>query len=587
MEEINCLWKRKSSERNPSDSETSGSLSSHSERCFDEDQEMLTVYPNHHLQSPEVASHAISSYEETNDSVKRPTEKLSAGFSDKDDLVKQHAKVAEEAVAGWEKAENEVAILKQQLDSTIQQNSALKDQLSHLDGALKECVRQLRQSREDQEQKVQQAVLNKTNELESAKTKIESDLHRKIDSLERENSALKLDLLSLSKDLEVITIERDLSIQAAETASKQHLESIKKVAKLEAESRKLKATAHKPYNQSDIGVDPSCSDSWASALIAELDQFKNNKGCNENKSVEIDIMDDFLEMERLASLPVPEAISKQDFNGESALKAELESMTEKLVKLEKEKAELEEKLEKMNRVLIEKLDKVEEEKAELEEKLEKMDSDLITANESKKILECQLIGVEADSRTLAAEVESLRAEVEKERDLSETLAVKCNELEDELTRKKGLEARKIGTSNGELKIKQGELALAAGKLAECQKTIASLGNQLQSLSTLEEFLVEAPALPEFSGADGESWKLHSNVTFWPKLGSVDSSKVNGESSSLLRDYSDRESIATSSSSSNSSGGSGNSSGSVKSRNGFAKLFSRSKSGIQIQNQLGN
>lgn len=355
---------------------------------------------------------------------------------------------------GWEKAENEVAILKQQLDSTIQQNSALKDQLSHLDGALKECVRQLRQSREDQEQKVQQAVLNKTNELESVKTKIESDLHRKVDSLERENSALKLDLLSLSKDLEVITIERDLSIQAAETASKQHLESIKKVAKLEAEARKLKATAHKPYNKSDIGVDPSCSDYWASALIAELDQFKNNKGCNENKSVEIDIMDDFLEMERLASLPVPEAISKQDFNGESALKAELESMTEKLEKVEIEKAELEEKLEKMNRVLIEKLDKVEEEKAELEEKLEKMDSDLTTANESKKILECQLIGVEADARTLAAEVESLRAEVEKERDLSETLTVKCNELEDELTRKKGLEARKIGTSNGELKIKQ-------------------------------------------------------------------------------------------------------------------------------------
>jgi hypothetical protein len=36
-----------------------------------------------------------------------------------------------------------------------------------------------------------------------------------------------------------------------------------------------------------------------------------------------------------------------------------------------------------------------------------------------------------------------------------------------------------------------ELALAASKFAECQKTIASLGQQLQSLATLEDILMDS------------------------------------------------------------------------------------------------
>lgn len=62
---------------------------------------------------------------------------------------------------GWEKAENEVGHLKQQLGTTVQQKSALEDRVNHLDGALKECVRQLRQAREEQEQKIHDAVEEK------------------------------------------------------------------------------------------------------------------------------------------------------------------------------------------------------------------------------------------------------------------------------------------------------------------------------------------------------------------------------------------------------------------------------------------
>ena len=56
-----------------------------------------------HTQSPEVTSKISSENSEVNDSFKSLTEKLSAALVNvgaKEDLVKQHAKVAEEAVAG-------------------------------------------------------------------------------------------------------------------------------------------------------------------------------------------------------------------------------------------------------------------------------------------------------------------------------------------------------------------------------------------------------------------------------------------------------------------------------------------------------
>lgn len=66
-------------------------------------QEALKGSPNHDSQSPEVTSKAVSSGGDVNDSLKSLTERLSAALvnvSAKEDLVKQHSKVAEEAVAG-------------------------------------------------------------------------------------------------------------------------------------------------------------------------------------------------------------------------------------------------------------------------------------------------------------------------------------------------------------------------------------------------------------------------------------------------------------------------------------------------------
>lgn len=66
-------------------------------------QEALKASPNDNAQSPEVTSKAVANGEDISDNVRALTEKLSAALvnvSAKEDLVKQHAKVAEEAIAG-------------------------------------------------------------------------------------------------------------------------------------------------------------------------------------------------------------------------------------------------------------------------------------------------------------------------------------------------------------------------------------------------------------------------------------------------------------------------------------------------------
>ncbi|GFP90627.1 filament-like plant protein 3 [Phtheirospermum japonicum] len=327
MDRRSWLWRRKSSEKSPNgETESSGSISSHSER-FSDDQALS----NHNAQSPEVTSKAVQS-DEHDDTVKTLSEKLSEALINiraKDDLVKQHSKVAEEAVSGWEKAENEVLALKKQNEALTHKNSILDERVDHLDGALKECLRQLRQSRDEQEEKIQEWELNKS-ELENRLAELQTQLHlaktdtndallvnirSKLEALEKENSTLKLKVVSISKEL-------DLSTRAAETASKQHLDSIKRVAKLESECLRLKAMARK--------ANDSHSDSGSFKTSEE--SINNNNSVGKNlfgPSDEIDLMDDFLEMERLVAIP------------ETRVPGERVELEENLRKVTAEKAGLE------------------------------------------------------------------------------------------------------------------------------------------------------------------------------------------------------------------------------------------------------
>ncbi|KAL6007668.1 hypothetical protein ACLOJK_033169 [Asimina triloba] len=119
MERRSWLWRRKSSEKSPGETESSGSLSSLSER-FSDEQDASRASPNH-SQSLEVSSKFAdveskdnvkspmvkATGDEVSENVKNLTEKLSAALlniSAKEDLVKQHARVAEEAVSGLTRA---------------------------------------------------------------------------------------------------------------------------------------------------------------------------------------------------------------------------------------------------------------------------------------------------------------------------------------------------------------------------------------------------------------------------------------------------------------------------------------------------
>ncbi|XP_068659681.1 filament-like plant protein [Aristolochia californica] len=725
MDRRSWLWRRKSSEKSPGETESSGSVSSLSER-FSDEQEALRASPNQ-AQSPEVSSNPSggeanerdknsneklsdsekSLIDKLSDGEKTLTEKLSAALLNiraKEDLVKQHAKVAEEAVTGWEKAEKEATVLKQQLEATVLKNNALEDRIGHLDGALKECVRQLRHAREEQEQKIHEGIAKKLQQFESLKLDLEKqlsglqtqleaaksevasssldlDLMSKLEEAEQENSALKLELLVQSEELKIKTLERDLCTRTAETASKQHLESIKKVAKLEAECQRLRVLTHKASSsgndqkqvsfayvdsltdsQSDSGdrlnqletdtrkigslewseCEPSCSDSWASALIAELDLFSSEKAGNKNLAAspaEFGLMDDFLEMERLAALPeekgrITKRLSSRNSDpSRSELEAVVQRVSEleeKLQKLEEEKAGLEtaldethDQLKKSRTQLVEAEEKIVELQKELEvikDLMQASEKEVENVNTSRKMVELQLEASDAEAQLLGAKVGSLEMDIEQERTLSaaikakyENLEVeygreralfeeikskcqnlemdiqqektlsaemkaKCQNLEKEMSMKRKAETRLAATANGELKLKQEkEFAVAAEKLAECQKTIASLGRQLKSLASLEDFLLD-PELPELNGLSlaqigGETKLSHvSNESYLSKVGSP--KLVGGRSPS----QSGKDDSPPSSSSLSSTGNNGV----EKARNGIGKLFSRGRSSVHVE-----
>ncbi|KAD4385298.1 hypothetical protein R6Q59_010583 [Mikania micrantha] len=666
MEKKSWLWKRKSS----GETESSTSISSHSESNSDEKESSRKSI--NHSASPEVTSRVLSTpNSEFNDSFKSLTEKLSAALVNvgaKEDLVKQHAKVAEEAVAGWEKAENEVTKLKQELEAALQQNLALEVRTNHLDGALKECVKQLRLAKEEHEQKINEIIEERTRKWDSIKKDFETHICSlqaqlqadkpesppvidpkitlKLENLERENATLKFELNAQLEELEIRTIERDLSTQAAEAASKQQLESIKKVAKLEAECRKLQSLTrkspsindnHKAVSISSCYVDSltdsqsvdsfkmnnleqneneqGCSDSWALALMAELDQFKSGKVMAKNATPcsEINnIMDDFLEMERIASLSEgqnePPCCHSETEN--NSMKTELDVMSqlvgdlkEKLDKLEAEKCELEDALNsskeslalsnaeladtKRQMVNLQKdLILVNESKEMLESQMHDLQKELTLVNKSKEMLESQIVNLEKDARIMTTEVESMKADVEKEKGFSSEMKTKCDQLEKELVEKtEEVKLQMVAKSSEELKVKQNLEVAAADRLSECQKTISSLARQLESLATLEDFLIDTANLPglsensSVSKTGGEFWKLHSNDTFMPKKTMIPT-KQDENNCSLSSNGDNDESPSSSSSSVSSVVSLNRFVGHSKSKNGFEKLFSRSKNGIQ-------
>ncbi|XP_027913026.1 filament-like plant protein 4 [Vigna unguiculata] len=227
------------------------------------------------------------------DQLKALEAKLSSVYTElnnKDNLVKQHAKVAEEAVSGWEKADAEVVSLRCQLESVSLSKLTVDEKAAHLDDALKECMKQIRIVKEESEHKLQEVILMKSHQWEKSKLELEAQidnldeglrelagenaallrslqessnkivklkeeksevegevelLTKNVQSKEKEISSLKYELHVISKELDIRNEEKNMVMRSAEVANKQHTEDVKNIAKLENECQRLRGLLRK------------------------------------------------------------------------------------------------------------------------------------------------------------------------------------------------------------------------------------------------------------------------------------------------------------------------------------------------------
>ncbi|XP_073224562.1 filament-like plant protein 4 isoform X2 [Cicer arietinum] len=341
-----------------------------------------------------------------NSEITEVNEKLSAANSEintKESMVKQHAKVAEEAVSGWEKAEAEALALKDHLESVTLAKLTAEDRASHLDGALKECMRQIRNLKEENEQKIQEVALSKTKQLDKIKGELEAKIanfelelrrsaaengalsrslqersnmlmqiseekgraeaeieHLKsnIESCEREINSLKYELHVASKELEIRNEEKNMSMRSAEAANKQHMEGVKKIAKLEAECQRLRGLVRKKLP--------------GPAALAQMKLEVESLGRDNGES-------------RLRKSPVkpasPNFSSTPDFSLENIQKFQKENefLTERLFAMEEETKMLKEALAKRNSELQASRSTC----AKTLSKLQSLESQLQTTNQQK------------------------------------------------------------------------------------------------------------------------------------------------------------------------------------------------------------
>ncbi|KAL1215561.1 Filament-like plant protein 5 [Cardamine amara subsp. amara] len=299
MDGRSWLWKRKSSDKATTEKPVVGNESTpvcslsylasleNQEKCKNTNYVQITMDSYTHMSRMEDQVKLFES------EVKDLKDKLTIAHSEiktKESSILQHAKVAEEAVSGWEKADAETLALKRQLESVTLLKLTAEDRASHLDDALKECTRQIRIVKDESEQKLQDMILAKTmhwdkikSELEGKIDELSQGLHRaasdnaaltrslqersemiiriseerskaeanveklktNIHLAEKEISSLKYDVHVASKEVEIRNEDKNMSLKSAEIANKQHLEGVKKIAKLEAECQRLRGLLRK------------------------------------------------------------------------------------------------------------------------------------------------------------------------------------------------------------------------------------------------------------------------------------------------------------------------------------------------------
>lgn len=208
----------------------------------------------------------------------------------REEELASQAKIAQEAMTGKEKAEAEVLLLRKDLEDALQEKFAANERISCLNAALKECMQQLNSIREEREQRVQDAIMRTSEELERAHHRLEEKLSEsskkianltvenahlsktlvvkealveeltnqrsqveaefdalmsRLDSVEKENAFLRYEHRMLEKDLDIKNEEIEFSRHSTEASEKQLLESVKKIKRLEAECQRLRVLVRK------------------------------------------------------------------------------------------------------------------------------------------------------------------------------------------------------------------------------------------------------------------------------------------------------------------------------------------------------
>lgn len=201
---------------------------------------------------------------------------------EKDVILAKQAKVAEEAILGWEKAEAEAIAIKTELDDTLHQKAAVEQRICQLDEALnvtmverellikdtakiisfeKDKVHKLEGHLEEKENIIaslddeysrlseilsarEETILDLT-ESNAAKESDLKDLVAKLESTERSNSSLRYEVCMLQKQLDIRSEERKCNLKSADASHKQHLENVRKITKLEEECKRLRSMVRK------------------------------------------------------------------------------------------------------------------------------------------------------------------------------------------------------------------------------------------------------------------------------------------------------------------------------------------------------
>lgn len=241
----------------------------------------------------EVQSFPSEKEAELEKSVSILNEKLASLLSDcnvKDELLASYEKRAQEALEGKEKSETELLGLRKCLNEALQQKSEANERIRNLNCALKDSMQQLSFTKNEQEQRVHEAVMRTTKELEKAHKRLEENLsetgkevknlifenarvtdsllakesqlkdlsYRKaqleaefaalmsrLDFVEKENAFFRYELRVFENDLDIRNQEIELSRFSTESLQKQQLEYVKKIKKLEAECQRLRILVRK------------------------------------------------------------------------------------------------------------------------------------------------------------------------------------------------------------------------------------------------------------------------------------------------------------------------------------------------------